>query len=177
VAPRIEAELHRCHPDAGTVEWSVEPDREHRRHALVATLRRGGQALRSSLDTACLRSPDYQRLLRLGDESSRVARPPFRLRVGDAPEELLQSSTALVERVFAVGGKGLSIQRYKGLGEMNPEQLAETTMDTANRVLLQIRVEDAVEADEVFTTLMGDVVEPRRRFIEDNALNVANLDV
>jgi len=177
IAPRLDAELHRCHPDAGAVEWSVEPDRDHGRHALVATLRRGGQALRTALDTSCLRSPDYQRLQRLNDESSRIAAPPYRLRLGDAPEEIIQSHTALVARIFAIGGKGLSIQRYKGLGEMNPEQLAETTMDTSNRVLLQIRVEDAVEADEVFTTLMGDVVEPRRRFIEDNALNVANLDV
>jgi DNA gyrase subunit B len=83
----------------------------------------------------------------------------------------------LLDAVMAAGRKGLSVQRYKGLGEMNAEQLWETTLDPDNRALLQEKVEDADVTDEIFTRLMGDVVEPRREFIQDNALNVANLDV
>ena len=92
-------------------------------------------------------------------------------------EVRLRTIDELVEFFIAAGKKGVAINRYKGLGEMNPEQLWETTMNPTARTLLQVRAEDHTEADLMFTTLMGDQVEPRRKFIEDNALDVKNLDV
>jgi DNA gyrase subunit B len=115
------------------------------------------------------------------DEATKLAAEPkerARKPVGvDQPDVTLHSMDELVEFFLAAGKKGIAINRYKGLGEMNPEQLWETTMDPGVRTLLQVRAEDHTEADQMFTTLMGDQVEPRRKFIEDNALDVKNLDV
>ena len=89
----------------------------------------------------------------------------------------LEHIDAFVDFFIDAGRKGVAVNRYKGLGEMNPDTLWTTTMDPENRTLLQVRAEDHAEADQMFTTLMGDQVEPRRKFIEDNALDVRNLDV
>ena len=89
----------------------------------------------------------------------------------------ITSLDAFVEHFLALGRKGVAVGRYKGLGEMNPETLWSTTMNPDGRTLLQVRAEDHTEADQMFTTLMGDQVEPRRKFIEDNALDVRNLDI
>jgi len=178
VAPAIQAEFSRCEGEAaGQINWAVEFDRDHETNRLVAKLRRGGQELRSVFDQPCLESADFQRIRRNQDEFDAFGAAPYSLVLGGEPGLEILSIAGLLEKIIERGSKGVSIQRYKGLGEMNAEQLEETTMKPENRVLQQVRLDDIVEADDVFTTLMGEVVEPRRRFIEDNALNVENLDV
>jgi len=157
--------------------WDVEPDPEHGAHRLVCRTRRAGVVYRTALDTEFVRSPDSQRLRELATAMREVGNPPFRIHLADGATEDLKGPVALIERLLALGEKGLSIQRYKGLGEMNPDQLADTTMNPESRTLLQVRANDDVEADDAFSTLMGDDVEPRRLFIERNALDVQNLDI
>ena len=128
------------------------------------------------IDRRLLRSVDAVRLDRRTAELQRVYGHPATLAAG-GQEHRVFGPADLLERVLAQGRRGLSLQRYKGLGEMNPEQLWETTLDPNVRTLLQVRVNHAEEAGELFSTLMGERVEPRRAFIQSNALMVANLDV
>ena len=105
-----------------------------------------------------------------------AGKPPFTVRLGTETDEAL-SFENLRRAVLNVAGKGISLNRFKGLGEMNADQLRETTMDPATRTLAQVTMDDAATADRIFTMLMGDKVEPRREFIEENARLVTNLDV
>jgi DNA gyrase subunit B len=131
---------------------------------------------RCLIDWNLLTSADFQKLRRLRKELPGLEHFPVQV-VNDHQPQAVESPEVLLQYFAEEGKKGLTIQRYKGLGEMNPQQLWETTMDPEHRTLLKIRVEDIVEADQIFTILMGDQVEPRRDFIYQNALEVRELDI
>ncbi|WP_284263179.1 DNA topoisomerase (ATP-hydrolyzing) subunit B [Roseicyclus amphidinii] len=135
---------------------------------------RGVEEIRT-LDGAVLRSGEARKLSEVSRESRTVYVDPARLARKDR-EQLIHGPTELLTAILEEGAKGQQMQRYKGLGEMNPNQLWETTLDPDARTLLQVKVDDLAEADDIFTKLMGDVVEPRREFIQANALSVENLD-
>ena len=130
----------------------------------------------ATLDMALISSVDARALDRHAARLAETYSQPSLLRRKDVNEPIF-GPLGLLEMVFATGRKGLTMQRYKGLGEMNAEQLWETTLDPEFRTLLQVKINDATDADTLFSRLMGDEVEPRREFIQDNALSVANLDV
>jgi DNA gyrase subunit B len=173
--------LERVHPDIGRVEARVERDEEHGRNKLVVGSRVGASVRSTVFDFEFLASVDFERLreieasLRLLGKQPFYALDRFDQDVGDA--ELIGDADALYRYVDTRARRGLDVQRYKGLGEMNAETLWETTMDPDARILLQVRIDDAVEAEQLFSVLMGDEVEPRREFIETNALAVRNLDI
>jgi len=169
-------------PEVGPMSGVVEEDPEHNCWKLVCATRSNGSGIRTVIDREFLTSPEYRELKRLQGELLASGHSPFIVEEGEGNGEkssrkALGSHRHLLDFVMERGKKGQYIQRYKGLGEMNPDQLWETTMDPESRVLLQVRIEDGVEADDIFSTLMGDHVEPRRKFIEDYALTVRNLDI
>ena len=141
---------------------------------LVSEMQNGGQT--SAVNWEFFSSPELRQLMGLSPEIERVNKG-CHLLVGEAEKREIGDPQHLLTELIEGSKRGLTIQRYKGLGEMNPEQLWTTTMDPEKRTLLRIRIEDALEADDIFTVLMGDKVEPRREFIQNNALEVAELDI
>jgi len=168
--------FERFAPELVETKFAIAADSEHGGFKIVAPAKGGGVRRTTTIDFELMNSPEYADLEALSVELAGVGEAPYVLEHGAEQVEFSRIEE-LGERVNEIGKKGLAIQRYKGLGEMNPEQLWETTMDPARRTLLQVRIEDAYEADGLFSTLMGDLVEPRRAFIETHALSVRNLDV
>lgn len=168
--------LTRFYPDMQNFEIETEADEEHSNFRLIYHSLFNGMKRRTVLDTDFIESPEIQQLKKLHANFKDWGQGPFDLDLKKESKEC-QSLREVKNAILENGREGQYVQRYKGLGEMNPDQLWETTMDPKSRTLMQVKVDDAVEADEIFTILMGDQVEPRREFIEGNALNVRNLDV
>jgi DNA gyrase subunit B len=175
VIERVRERIEKAYPEILPVSFTMGRDEEEMKSRIEVESRRNGIPRITVVDHDLTASPAFAELLSIGKKIKALGEPPFKVEIdGQALEA--PSAGALVDLVSEQGRKKLSIQRYKGLGEMNAEQLWDTTMNPENRKILQVSVEDAVKANEIFSTLMGDQVEPRREFIERNALNVVNLD-
>jgi DNA gyrase subunit B len=153
----------------------LEKDEEHGAYEILLQDATSGHEREVRIGDTFIGSAEYKALYSAYEEIREMDRPP--LTVVDGGETTVRSREELVRHILGEGKKGIAISRYKGLGEMNAEELWETTMNPAQRTLLQVRLEDEEVAENIFTTLMGDAVEPRRLFIEENALNVRNLDI
>jgi len=172
---QAEANLKPVHEALKALKIQSELKREEEHSAWMVTFKDPTNAERA-IDIELAAQPEYRRLRTLARQAAKLNRPPFVV-IKDNQRENLTTWRDLLAHVKSEGTREVSVQRYKGLGEMNAEQLWETTMNIETRTLLKVRLEDLVLTDEIFTTLMGEDVESRRKFIEENALDVRNLDV
>jgi DNA gyrase subunit B len=183
--PLIKARLDKRYPDAMPFTIVEDWETEHGAGIIHITPRPGSAVRPVTVDWNLVESAEYEELYAIEQDVRSIGPAPYFAKITkkvedgeEGPKETeLEDADALWDFLEARGRKGWQIQRYKGLGEMNPEQLWETTLDPNARVMLQVRMDDAVQTDQIFTILMGDQVEPRREFIETNALNVRNLDI
>lgn len=176
--PLMNAYLMENAPQVFPFEFKIEEDSEREAYRLVAMTVSNGRGMRTVIDMPFMESAMFTRLQALAVELRSLGGKPYSFKKDDG--EYLGDFNTLEDSLAFVMGlarKGQMVQRYKGLGEMNPEQLWETTMDVQRRTVVQMQIADAVSADQLFTVLMGDDVEPRREFIMENALNVGSLDI
>ena len=159
----------------GSIKVAVETDENGEHRLRLDKLQHGNYSV-SYMDRDFLKGSDYAQIRQTAEVLGGLITAGAHIVRGEQKRTVTSFKQA-IEWLLEEAKHGVSIQRYKGLGEMNPEQLWETTMDVTNRVLLKVGIEDMLTTDEIFTTLMGDIVEPRRAFIEQNALRVKNLDV
>ncbi|MDI9570567.1 MAG: DNA topoisomerase (ATP-hydrolyzing) subunit B [Pseudomonadota bacterium] len=157
--------------------YAVEEDSDRGGMRMIFKIAKDGVVTTASIERDLFQNPKFPELRNLLGGLGPLGKPPYEAHEEGGQARELPSLSELIEFVMNAGKKSLSVQRYKGLGEMNPAQLWETTMDPERRTLLQVRVDDAVVADQIFTTLMGDQVEPRKDFIYRNALYATNLDL
>jgi DNA gyrase subunit B len=157
-----------------SIETAAEE--EHQSNKIICRVPTNGMVHTLEITHDLVGSADFRELQRLAPSAIGVGYPPYKLKIGDADTEY-HDTADLVRAILETGKKGIGIQRYKGLGEMNPTQLWETTMNPETRILLQVKLEDIAGVEDIFSTLMGDEVEPRRNFIQQHALEVKNLDV
>jgi len=172
----LSARLNEKSGNSLSYEVSVKSDENSNQFGLTVIKRQHGILAQYELSPEFFNGADYRAFSQFVEQAGDLFSTQSFISRGER-KQAVEKFSEVYEWLMKEAKKGLNIQRYKGLGEMNPDQLWETTMDPDNRRLLRVRIEDAIAADEVFTTLMGDQVEPRREFIESNALNVNNLDV
>lgn len=168
--------LHKALRGEGMEVGKITADEEHNLFEFSLQGKINGRTLERKINRDLVESVEYRNVMKLYQSIAGLESPPFIIHYKET-KRTIGSKGELLSYITAIGKEGLSMQRYKGLGEMNPGQLWETTMNPEGRSLLQVKVEDAVVADEIFTVLMGDQVEERRRFIQQNALQVENLDI
>ena len=176
LAEKTVERFRKEYPEGEEIEFEIQKDPEHQAWSLILSSYLNGIEQKTRINLPLVESPEFQEFENVSEILRNLGQPPYQLQGKKGPIEI-HSVGGIIERMLSEGEKGREIQRYKGLGEMNPDQLWETTMDPEKRTLLQVRVSDAENADAIFTKLMGDQVEPRRQFIEENALNVRNLDI
>lgn len=172
---RVKERLTMAYPEA-PVHVDLVEDEEHQSNKIVCRMPTNGVVSTLEVNHELVGSADFRELQKLAPSAIGLGRPRYRMKVNDV-ETTFASTDELVRTILEVGKKGLNLQRYKGLGEMNPLQLWETTMNPETRSLLQVKLEDMTGVDEIFTILMGDEVAPRRNFIQQHALEVRRLDV